>query len=470
MKFNKTNLKNIKNVCKVLLIIFLLFFCAYILYFSSKKIVENLESMNKDCSSCIVKPSSGNCIDIKDISFVLRNDGLINFNTSIDISTTNYKFCQWESQCNNSNIISQGERIKLSNNELFNRSILNTTCCSGIEFYNSNTMSFSEINLDTQSFMDKITTSCSIIKNSENNLINALRDDIIKMDDYNKIRQFQYLCNTYQDISTTKGILFEISNVSTVNILKDPNLTIQEIFDYQNILEMSYNAINEINTLNNQLRELNTTPGVSYNPRKIEIQNQLANYFVSTISDETYKYKLVDSTGTVTTNNDYILNENQFFNCFGNKLSINQGRFTEAQEASFNLTNYFDVASDASYTTMQDNTLRAYPNRQDLEMELKNLEQIPPGGNAPVSVINQYLTAINSFYERQMANMLGPRTHAVNQSLEFDNNTLENKNSTFFTYDTSFNNTYDCMPSITNTLNQDFSYCGPEPYYTDLKF
>jgi hypothetical protein len=78
------------------------------------------------------------------------------------------------------------------------------------------------------------------------------------------------------------------------------------------------------------------------------------------------------------------------------------------------------------------------------------------------------LNAINSFYEKQIQNSSGPREHSYNQQLVFDNNSLETKQSTFFTYNKDVNNVYDCKPSITG--NSKFEYCGPEAYYESPRF
>ena len=100
-------------------------------------------------------------------------------------------------------------------------------------------------------------------------------------------------------------------------------------------------------------------------------------------------------------------------------------------------------------------------------MELRRLQNVPPGGNAPVGVINQYLNAINGFYERHISNMLGPKTHSANNQLVFENDNLEIKTPTFFKYETDPNNKYECQPSITG--NDKFKDCGPTAYYTDFK-
>ena len=95
-------------------------------------------------------------------------------------------------------------------------------------------------------------------------------------------------------------------------------------------------------------------------------------------------------------------------------------------------------------------------------MELRRLESIPSTGNAPVSIINTYLNAINSFYEKQIRNLTGPRDHVFNQELVFDNNTLETVTPTFFTYDDTANNSYQCQESVTG--NSLFKDCGPAAY------
>ena len=103
----------------------------------------------------------------------------------------------------------------------------------------------------------------------------------------------------------------------------------------------------------------------------------------------------------------------------------------------------------------------------DLAMEFKRLEYVEPGGTAPTGVIDQYLRAINGFYEKQIASMLGPRTHAVNDQLVFENDGLETKKSTFFVYENEPNNEFECQPSITG--EDKFKYCGPSAYYSEFK-
>jgi hypothetical protein len=151
--------------------------------------------------------------------------------------------------------------------------------------------------------------------------------------------------------------------------------------------------------------------------------------------------------------------------------------FTSAELMDFSNNDYFGTSGrpisqgglgQASYSALGSIENTSYPSNNDLEMELRRLETIPSSGNAPVSVISTYLNAINSFYEKKLANSTGPREHSYNQQLVFDNNSLEIKKPTFFTYNKDANNVYACKPSITG--NSKFEYCGPEAYYEIPKF
>jgi hypothetical protein len=115
---------------------------------------------------------------------------------------------------------------------------------------------------------------------------------------------------------------------------------------------------------------------------------------------------------------------------------------------------------------MQDNTQRPYPSAEDFEMELRNLPPIQQSTNVSSSVISTYLNSINSFYQKQFNALIGPRTHAVPQTLQFDNDSLSTKPSTFFVYDGSINTDFDCEPSVTG--DDKFKYCGPASYHTEF--
>ena len=470
----KINMKLAKNIGKMLIITFLVIYCLYILYFSGRTVIENFAN-KKDCSNCEMRPDSGDCISIYDISYSFIGTNDISF-TTID---TGYKFCPWKQNCPElTNIISQEERLTLDMSDNLNTGINDITCCSGISFYNNNTINFSEISTINDNIND-----CSAIDNklADIKLNNRQKyKEIIyryknsNMDELSKLRS---VCNT--NSTNLKGMLFDVSLVREENILADPTLKIQEIIDKQNILEMNMNfnnendkieKLNEIKILNNELKSLQSNPN---DARKIQIQNELSTYYRSDITVNKYKYKLIDKELNVvpdpSNNNDtYILNPGEFFNCFGDISNTNTKSFSDADIKKFEDNNFFGISDGASYTTTQDTTQRLYPNQQDLEMELKNLEKIPPGGNAPTSIITSYLTAINSFYEKQLANMMGPTSHSFNQELVFDNNTLDTKESTFFVYDDSNNDiSYECQPSVTG--NSKFKSCGPPAYYTEFK-
>jgi hypothetical protein len=109
-----------------------------------------------------------------------------------------------------------------------------------------------------------------------------------------------------------------------------------------------------------------------------------------------------------------------------------------------------------------------YPSNKDLEMELRRLETLPASGNAPVNVISSYLNAINSFYEKQIQNLTGLKTNTFTQDSIEDIYSIQTKKPTFFTYDNTYNNQYQCQDSITG--NSAFKYCGPAAYYEIPKF
>jgi len=219
-------------------------------------------------------------------------------------------------------------------------------------------------------------------------------------------------------------------------------------------------------TLNNILNDLvahyNLAPS-NYNNKDGYYDNsyQIFNYVPSKITNtgQGFISQTIDAPSGYS--RAYILNENEFLNCFGEIESV--------PELSFNFTASGDFfgSSDPTLTTFEQSSPNNYGVSAELEMELRRLQNVPPGGNAPVGVINQYLNAINGFYERHISNMLGPKTHSANNQLVFENDNLEIKTPTFFKYETDPNNKYECQPSITG--NDKFKDCGPTAYYTDFK-
>ena len=449
MKFN--------NTVKFIILGLIIVICLCILYFFKIPNIEGLD--NIDCSKCEIKPSMGNCIKIKDLSYADFGENIqaIDF----DVIDTSYVFCPWTPNCNNlNNIMSQSERLELSNEDIQSGIKNKVECCPDDTFYSNNT---TNINMLPQ--LKHIKHMCSRINTSNNliNIANRVGNDYL---------EFRSLCNQL-DLS---GVYLNKETKFSGNILNDPDLKPQEIIDYQSILDPKLvntggetKRSQDITLLNNELKKLDltTTEGIN---RKQQIQNNLAdNYFLSTISNETYQYKLLDATGALL-GESYILQENEFFNCFGNKdkvKTVDDMSFSQTDLQKFKGENYMEVDPNASYTTMQDNKQRPYPSKDDFDMELKNLPPIQESGNVPASVVNTYFNSINAFYEKQFASLIGPRTHAVPQTLQFDNDSLSTKPSTFFVYDASINTDFDCEPSVTS--DDKFKYCGPASYYSEFK-
>ena len=322
----------------------------------------------------------------------------------------------------------------------------------------------------------------------------------------------------YMENKDFSGMLFKRDISNSGHILQDPKLlpksrdpndrtqSIQELLDAQRMLsismeEVSYNVvengieqtrfetrsdpntIRQIKDLNNDLENLNTLRP-DFDAKFIEKQDQLAELYKDSCGNyiEFIDYKYVpykpDSENDLTkirppTNSilgEYVLLEDQFLNCFGDISNTQNLRFASGYYADKKSTtgrkNFFGVSEDASYST-QNNISLGYGPSMDLAAEFRHLESVNVGGTAPTGVIDQYLRAINGFYEKQMSNMLGPRTHAVNQQVVFENDGLKTKESTFFVYDNEPNIDISCQPSITG--NDKFKTCGPSAYYSEFK-
>lgn len=316
------------------------------------------------------------------------------------------------------------------------------------------------------------------------------------------------------------GMLFRTNISSSGHILADPNLlpkskdindriqSVQKLLDAQKMLSLpmekkeitgengdvirtettiSGDVLDQIDELNDELKNLNPIRN-DFDTVFKRIQNDLSNIYIDSSGDPLIEYidynyrpyKPNSITGKLqiilppTTANvqSYILNEDQFLNCFGH-VSDNKDMSLNQLDIQKDLTlenidnNFFGVKEDAEYKTQQDLQSNKYGDIIDLSAEFRHLENVDLGGTAPTGVIDQYLRAINGFYEKQMANMLGPRTHAVNQQLVFENDGLETKQSTFFIYENKPNNEYECQPSITG--NDKFKSCGPSAYYSEFK-
>ena len=533
----KINLNFIKNLAKFLILAFLIIYCIYILYFSSLKTVESFAN-TYDCSKCEVKPTSGNCIKIYDISYhkVQSNDGTNFFTISYEKIDTSYVFCPWEPNCDISNMLDDDSRMGISNQELsanMYKGLNNIRCCSNTSpWYNTNTINYNNIstiinnkndcnavNSQVQTFFNNINAT------TKNQIVNqlGLGNDIDYTDIFggsNNYLDFRTQCNIKHDFS---GILFKVDISDTGHVLLDPRLRkpgltrktiIDNIISKQQLIDISNDAIKEekydyvtrqtklamkrdynyivnnrtidvsnsfyqvIDKHNQELNKLKTQTmsDDDFNQRLTIIITALVNHYKLAPSNynnsndnfyEIFKYLPSKDTNNSRINppsgytRQYILNENEFLNCFG--------RIESPPDLSFNFTASGDFfgSSDPSLVTFGETTPFDSGPISDLSAELRRLQNVPPGGNAPVGVINQYLNAINGFYERHIANMLGPKTHTPNNQLVFENDNLEIKTPTFFKYETDPNNTYECQPSITG--NDKFKDCGPSAYYTEFR-
>lgn len=522
---------NTKNLIKIAIIIFILLSCIYVLYIFNNgyKTTENLSNI-KDCSNCTVRPSSGKCVPLYDISHVYTEIGTTNkYRLDICNIITNNIFCPWESQCLFDNIASVEQRSALTNSNI-NQSIYDITCCSGSSFYDNSNINFNfNAIIDNSLNIDSCSTIKTYIRRSISGEIDLSYDSVSLNAAYN-------ICNTLEptgQLFNKKGMLFSKTE-SSFNIFTDPKTMPSDIISYISfsnirneirgiinrtkipIIEPTElagfddislnNLIVQLTQLNDALtfkarnenlqRQLNRTDltaaqNVSFDAILIKLRDIYRIVIPSALLEDrkNFTYRLVNNSKAGTdyspytpsplnalNPNQYLLNSEQFFNCIG-EVKDSSGSFTPAQLTDFSVNDYFGTSGrpvaqgglgQAPYSALGSIQNTGFPSNNDLEMELRRLETIPSTGNAPVSVISSYLNAINSFYEKQITNLSGPREHSYNQQLLFDNNSLETKQPSFFTYNKDVNNVYDCKPSILG--NTKFEYCGPEAYYESPTF
>ena len=511
---------NTKNLVKFALLFFIFFSSIYVLYFLNNefKIIESFFE-TYDCSDCKVKPSSGNCIPIYDISYRLTTTGSL-----IDLSITNVLtdmvFCEWQPSptCLSNNLPTINQRSNYTNAQIANiqSRMNNVTCCaaSNNTFYSLYTISYeainrNSINADVCKTLDSeldTTFSTGQIRFNDTNFINLqqLQTNL----DYNLTKS---LCNELSFNNYKPGLIFKKIDTST-NIFDAPNILPRDLVDFimnsnfasriplvdlvtgvrllnsvysENLAER--NNINRHLTLFNYLNEqlvirqaslarramyddLTTEEKTRYSQAKADLKRIFTKYTipVSSYLDIQYRLKSKVSPNSDTTLNSYLLNASQFFNCFGESKYDSSGVFSASNLLDLSNNDYFGTGTDASYIASGATLDTSYPSNNDLQMELTRLQSIPSSGNAPVSIINTYLNAINSFYEKQIANLTGPRDHVFNQELVFDNNTLETATPTFFTYDNEAPQAYACQQSVTG--NSLFKDCGPAAYVEFSKF
>tara|TARA_B100001093_G_C26803705_1_gene1004548 strand:- start:40 stop:1971 length:1932 start_codon:yes stop_codon:yes gene_type:complete len=408
-----------------------------------------------------------------DWSFSLvKEKNRISETATIIPSDTTYIFCPWQPNCLNS-FATQQERLNMSVEEISNNeAIIGNTCCDGVDFYNNNTNFY-------QNFFiyDEITTKCNELDNFLIDLSNSTGGK--QSDEYKSVIANMYelgptnTCQNNLSNKNKKGMLFKRETGSPSVVFLEDDMTPSEILDYIAINNIKQELIqNNSEKYNEILGDLNKLADFSNNnlssSEKLRVDQHKRDLYydfsLSSVTDINYQYRLYNTSGETPTNN-FLLNENQFYSCSGeivNQQQLNDMSFNQSQLDDFNNNNYF---GDPSLNTLENEEARFYNTENDLKMQLKNLPDLNQSSMAPVSVINQYMTSINSFYEKQMANMMGPKTHSVNDTLHFDNGTLESKQSTFFSYNNEPNNEYECENSITG--NPIFDYCGPKSYHDD---
>lgn len=389
----------------------------------------------------------------------------------------------------------------------------NANCCSGETFYTSNLLNFTDI---TNNINNKNT--CTNMERTINANIPTTDSQkarfFTRLYSNNDYMKAVSICNTMDPSSATinmRGSLFKKSDTSS-NILDDPNILPKDILDFiatsnikssldeNNKYILENNVISKLETLNNilfdksrqgNLQRPSNILDLSDEQRSqlINIKNILKGLFTSsnrnliTKIDTTYtllgKNNTTNTYQPITNNGtQYLLNSDQYFDCSGTIFNSNIGTFSAANIMELSNNNFFGTSGipirlgglgDASYNpygTIAQSDL--YPSNKDLEMELRRLETIPSTGNVPVNIISSYLNAINSFYEKQIQNLTTTKSNAFNQETISDINSIKTIKPTFFTYDDTYNNEYQCQDSITG--NSAFKYCGPSAYYEVPKF
>ena len=380
------------------------------------------------------------------------------------------------------------------------------SCCPNSTFYNSNLINYRDLN-----------------ENKNNKIIcdNIERDINAKMprDDAQQAKFFSDLysnnaymkavsiCNTMDSNSSTvnaKGMVLKKSETNT-NVLESPNTLPKDILDIlafsnirnnlnandKNILEK--NVIEPLQELNENLiayaRENNLQRAITISDLTNVQRTQLASIKtiligLYTSSNTPLTTSKKDTTYTLLNKNNipigtqYVLNTDQFFDCAGGVNNSNSGTLSQSNIIDLSNNDYFGTSGrpisqgglgDASYNPYGTITqLDLFPSNKDLEMELRRLETIPSSGNVPVNIISSYLNTINNFYEKQIQNLTASKSSTFNQETINDIYSIKTIKPTFFTYDNTFNNEYQCQDSITG--NSAFKYCGPSAYYDVPKF
>ena len=404
--------------------------------------------------------------------------------------------------------------LLLSMNYLQNSSILETlqiasSCCTGQAFYTDNLLTYKDIsfNLATKSTCAQMERDISGRIPSNQSQKATFFAKLYSNNDYLKAKS---ICNTMDESSNiyyVDGTLFKKINTS-YNILDDPNILPKYILDLiattnirsslttNNKIILERDIIAPLESINDNLiynsrqnnlqRQINISDLTSDQRTQLaSIKTMLKGLFNSSnrnlITKTDISYTLINKNSyqpVVKNGAQYLLKPDQFFDCSGTIKTGNVGEFSLSDRVELSNNDFFGTSGipvsrgglgDASYNPYGTLTQAdLYPSNKDLEMELRRLETLPASGNVPVNIISTYLNAINSFYEKQIQNLTTTRSSTFSQTPINDIYSIRTMKPTFFTYDHSTNNDYQCENSITG--NSAFKYCGPSSYYEIPKF
>ena len=544
----------LNNIYKLIIFGLIIVICLCILY-SSTSIKEGFflndpNPNNPDCTNCFVKPNSGNCIRIKDLSVNSNNDSNYVF------YDTSYIFCPWESDCllgvSFDMIDNTREGISMEDTKRYMNNIAdyNINCCSGNSsiFYQDVTNQLFDISymksLENQcdnysetlfNFENDILTFQLFCRAQEKELSGVFFEEVINgtprkiYEDLTTSQQIYAYINSNQTIFTyTTGnapkYKFFTSDVANENYIindmpwDDVSMNYNLQYDRTSAHHQGYlddNNLSRISSpINNQAeraayrselndlisyalnyykQDLTTLKNIvdsddnllSDNELQLEdIKRNMSLYMLNPIVYNSYTYNLLDicnNNGEIMAYNpgstsylDYLdyqeISSDYIIDCSGevsqnpyNIGSISRDEW-DNNLLTMDVSDRFGVAEGASYQTIQDDKGEPY-----IDYDFyNNLPEIPEN-NVNSSIIGTYLNAINSFYQNQVKELIGPRTHAVPQTLQFDNNSLSSNSNTFFTYDGTINNDLPCETSITG--DNRFEFCSNvESYYSGIKF
>jgi hypothetical protein len=220
-------------------------FYIYYLLSNEFKISEGFAGAS-DCSDCKVKPSSGNCIPIYDISYkVVTNtnsgSGLLLDNLTISYESTPLLFCEWQPgpSCISNNLPTLEERLGYTNNQIQNTQMQldNITCCSGStsSFYSDSTTTFKAITKNT--INESICSTLDRDLKSRFNNNRGVNFDEINFTNLQQLetnvdyRLVKSLCNDLSNNAYKPGLLFKKID-SSRNIFDVPNILPKDLIDF----------------------------------------------------------------------------------------------------------------------------------------------------------------------------------------------------------------------------------------------